>query len=106
MLYGLTITEIKLIQGVFIKYPDVEEVKIFGSRALGSSQKNSDIDLVLFGNIPQRVFGIIALDLDDLPLPYLFDVKSINELSHPQLLEHIKLFAKTIYPSLPEKGSP
>ena len=32
----------------------------------------------------------ISSELDDLPLPYLFDLKVVNQISSPELIEHIK----------------
>ena len=66
-----------------------QKVRIFGSRAIGTYRANSDID--------QKTLGNISLDLDDLPMPYLFDVKAISQINHPRLLEHIKQYSQIIY---------
>jgi hypothetical protein len=40
----------------------------------------------------------IALDLDELLLPYLFDVQAVERISHLPLLEHIQRVGVPLYP--------
>jgi predicted nucleotidyltransferase len=92
--FGLTEKAIALIANVFKKFPEVTQVKIFGSRAMGNYRQNSDIDLVLFGEISNKALGEIAHQLDMLPLPYIFDIKCYNDITHEGLIEHIEKFGK------------
>lgn len=87
---GLNKKEMEAIKSVFLSHPKVESVKIFGSRAKGNYRKNSDIDLVIIGDVDQLEAERISNELDDLPLPYLFDVKTLNQINSPELLDHIK----------------
>ena len=80
--FGLTDSERALICGVLRPHPEVAEAKIFGSRAKGNSQPASDIDLALWGNISQNVRNSIAGELDELPLPYTFDVQAYDAINH------------------------
>jgi len=50
MKFGLKEEIIKKINGVFEKYPAVDKVIIYGSRAKGNYKRGSDIDLTLFGD--------------------------------------------------------
>ncbi|WP_343217662.1 nucleotidyltransferase domain-containing protein [Chryseobacterium salipaludis] len=69
-MFGLAPSEIKMIKGVFEKFPQVHEVVIYGSRAKGNFKPYSDIDLSLIGNdLSQKVLFRIELSLDDLMLP-------------------------------------
>lgn len=95
--FGLSENITNLIKEVFKKYPDVEVVKFFGSRAKGNYKSNSDIDFALWGNIDSITLGKIALDLDDLPTPYKFDVKLYNEINHLKLKNHIDRVGKVFY---------
>ena len=44
-MYGLSDTVVADICSVFQRFPNIEEVLIFGSRAKGSYSEGSDIDL-------------------------------------------------------------
>ena len=49
-MYGLSDTVITDICGVFRRYPNIEKVLIFGSRAKGTYSEGSDIDLAAVGD--------------------------------------------------------
>ena len=87
---GLNKQELEAIKSVFFSHPKVDSVKIFGSRAKGNYRPSSDIDLAIIGDIDQFEAEKISSELDDLPLPYLFDLKVVNQISSPELIEHIK----------------
>ena len=76
-MFGLTASEIKLVRDFFNAYPQVQKVQVFGSRAIGTFRPNSDIDLVLWGPTDSRLLIQIKNRIDELPLPYLFDIHSL-----------------------------
>jgi len=47
MNHGLTSRDVHAIREILDNYPDVETVYLFGSRAMGTYRKGSDIDLVI-----------------------------------------------------------
>lgn len=95
---GLTKEEIAGIQAVFSKYQQVEKVLIYGSRAKGNFKPASDIDLVLTGNnIDLSLQTKIEFDLDDLMLPYKFDISIYDKITNPEFLDHINRVGKVIY---------
>lgn len=49
-MYGLSDTVIMDICSVFRRYPNIEKVLIFGSRAKGTYSEGSDIDLAAVGD--------------------------------------------------------
>ncbi len=49
MKYGLSEQTRQKICDVFVQYPQVEEVVLYGSRAKGDYKNGSDIDLTLHG---------------------------------------------------------
>ena len=98
MKFGLTDETINKINAVFAKYPDIEEVIIFGSRAKGTFREGSDIDFTLKGdNLTETIKSKISLEIDELNTPYLFDVSLFQKLKSPDLEEHINRVGKTFY---------
>lgn len=95
--FGLTGAEQDLICQVLRRHEAVAEAKIFGSRAKGSSQPQSDIDLALWGDISSSTLAAIVGELDDLPLPYTFDVQTYGAIRHQPLREHIDRVGRSFY---------
>jgi predicted nucleotidyltransferase len=95
--FGLRPEALELIRGVFRRHPEVLRVEIFGSRALGSFEDQSDVDLAVWGDLDPRLLARIMQELDELPLPYLFDVKAYDVIGHEPLKRHIDEFGKTLY---------
>ena len=86
------------LEQFFSKYNHVDEVVIYGSRALGNYRKASDIDLaVKGGNLNSTDEMKITFDLDDLMLPYKFDITIYNHINNQELRHHIDHFGKVIY---------
>lgn len=91
MKYGLQEEVIKNINEVFSKYPEIKKVFLYGSRAKGNFKTGSDIDLSLIGDrLNNSLLNKISCELDDLLLPYTFDLSIYNHISNKDLLEHIK----------------
>lgn len=95
--FGLKDSERELICGVFRRHSKVAEAKIFGSRAKGNSQPASDIDLALWGNVSASLIATIAGELDELPLPYTFDVQAYDAINHQPMREHIDCVGQIFY---------
>lgn len=95
---GLTSSQINSIKEVFAKYPAVQEVVLYGSRAMGNFKPASDIDLAIKGaGINLGLQNKIELDLDDLMLPYKMDVSVYHKISNPELRNHIDRVGQEIY---------
>jgi predicted nucleotidyltransferase len=98
MKYGLKEHIIKAIQGVFAKYPQVENATLYGSRAKGNYRPNSDIDLTLKGeNLDLSTLFKIETDLDDLLLPYKIDLSIFHKIENQDLIEHIDRVGISFY---------
>jgi predicted nucleotidyltransferase len=98
MRYGLREETIEKICSVLSRYPSVEKAVLYGSRAKGTFKPGSDIDLSLFGaTITLNELGDIESELDDLLLPYTFDLLIFDTLSHVNLREHIERVGKIFY---------
>ena len=82
---------------VFAAYPELTQVTLFGSRATGKASARSDIDLATHGIVDDGRFGRLALDLDDLDIPQVCDLKAYEHVVHAPLKRHIDRFGITIY---------
>jgi predicted nucleotidyltransferase len=97
MAAGLSPAELSLILGVFRKHPEIQSVILFGSRAKGTHSNRSDVDLAITGDISSLGAEAIASDLEELPLPYRFEVQALKTIKHRALLEHIHRVGMEIY---------
>ena len=98
MKFGLPDDTIEKINAVFAKYPAVEKVIIYGSRAKGNYKNGSDIDLTMQGetNLGEERNKIFS-DLDDLLTPYSFDLSVFSQIENPDLIDHINRVGKIFY---------
>jgi predicted nucleotidyltransferase len=95
---GLAPNTVLVIQEVFQKYPEVERAVLYGSRALGTFREGSDIDLTLFGsNLDLTLLQRIENELEDLNLPYKFDLSIFHQISHAGLIDHIARVGVVFY---------
>ncbi len=98
MEYGLKDTIIDLIIRVFADIPEIEQAIIYGSRAKGNNRKGSDIDIVLKGEkLTLQELNRLSLALDDLLLPYTFDLTIYHRINNPELLDHISRVGRVLY---------
>lgn len=88
---------LRMLMDVFAGYPELAEVRLFGSRATGRATVRSDIDLVTLGISDSHRLGMLALDLEDLPIPQMCDLQAYEGVKHPPLKRHIDAFGITIY---------
>ncbi|MBM7560906.1 nucleotidyltransferase domain-containing protein [Fusibacter tunisiensis] len=98
-MYGLLDRDLKLISEAANKYQQIEEVVLFGSRAMGNYKKGSDVDLAIIGeHIDRKILRRMSDDLnEEYPLPYFFDVLNYNDISNEELKKHIDSVGKSIY---------
>ncbi len=95
---GLKDDQLEEIRGFAKKYPSIQEVIVYGSRAKGNYRPGSDVDLVLVGK-EIKLADQLAFwnDLDDSYQPYFFDVAILHHIQNDSLLEHIERVGKKIY---------
>ncbi|PWS26803.1 hypothetical protein DHW03_12280 [Pedobacter yonginense] len=98
MNYGLSVLQFEQIVKVFASHKEIDEVILYGSRAKGTQKPYSDIDITFLGdNINFSLQQKIEIELDDLLLPYKFDVSLYKSIANIDLVEHINRVGKTIY---------
>lgn len=98
-MYGLLDYDIEYILKAMNQFKEIDTAILFGSRAMGNYKKGSDIDIAVCG---EKITDSVILRLNDLlnevyPLPYFFDVLHYEEISNPNLIQHIDSEGKILY---------
>ena len=95
---GLLQKELEILTEVFKKFQNINEVILFGSRALGTYKKSSDVDLAIKGDVDiQTVSKLKYILEEDTLLPYFFDVVIYNNIDNNELKKNIDKFGEVIY---------
>lgn len=103
MRFGLDEKVVKQIISTFSLFPEIDEVILYGSRAKGNFREGSDIDLTIKGNnLSLTTINKISLCLDDLMLPYIFDISIYRQINNPDLIDHIKRVGVIFYKKVNE----
>ena len=98
MKFGLATDVIARLCQVFAKHPEIERAIIYGSRAKGKFRPGSDIDLTFKGDaIPLSLMLQVENELDDLLLPYQFDLSVLAQIEDPSLRAHIARVGQVLY---------
>ena len=95
---GLSEAELEVLRGVFVRFPQIEEVILFGSRARGSHRPSSDVDLAIKGkNITIDTLAKLRYILEEeTNLPYFFDVVVHDRVENEELKRAIDMSEKKI----------
>ena len=98
MNYGLTDIELNKLHNVFSGYEVIEKVVLYGSRAKGNFKPFSDVDITLVGDdLTHNQRNRLSMDIDNLLLPYQFDVSVFFMLHNSDLIDHIQRAGIVIY---------
>ena len=104
MKYGLSEGQLKEVVDILSSYPEIESAVLFGSRAMDTFKKGSDVDIAIEG---QGVDYALALrvkgDLEETDLPFFFDVIAHSTIASEDLKRHIRQRGREIY-RLPGSG--
>ena len=92
--FGLTPKQRQIIENIFLEVcPNIQSVRIFGSRATGKHKDYSDIDLVIYGEDAKKIDTLWTY-FNESSLPYKVDLCSYETIKSPLLKKHIDDFAK------------
>ena len=95
---GLDDAVLEKMRGVFVQFPQLEKVVLYGSRAKGNFKPGSDIDMTLLGPaLTPDALASISLALDDLLLPYTIDLSQFDGLDNAELRDHIERVGVVLY---------
>ena len=103
---------IAILQSIFRKYPEINQVKLYGSRAKGTHKPNSDYDVAVFMkenisiNEANKVIYEIKDDVESTTLPYLFDIQSYNDIDNTALRDHIDRVGILIFDQTLKQSAP
>lgn len=98
MPYGLTEMELQKVVGVFARNSRIEKVILYGSRAKGCFKPFSDVDITLVGDeLSRSDLNRVMEEVDDLLLPYQFDISLWHKLKNEALISHIGRVGIEIY---------
>lgn len=87
---GLTFSDLTNIKRIITKHPKITNALLFGSRAMGTFSNGSDIDIAFKGNsILLNDVIDISIELEELLLPYKFDLIIFDRITEEALKEHI-----------------
>lgn len=87
---GLIINDLESIRKVIKSFPKIEDAVLFGSRAKGTYSNGSDIDIALKGdNIMLNDMLDLSNALEELLLPYKFDLIIYDRITESALIDHI-----------------
>lgn len=95
--FGLKSSVLQDLCTIFESFAAIDEVLIFGSRAKGNQKNGSDVDLAIKGDVDLNTLTKIELMIDNLLLPFTFDICIFNRLKHIDLIDHINRVDKVIY---------
>lgn len=96
--HGLTEQQLKIIRRILAQFVDkIDRVDLFGSRAQGKHRPNSDIDLVLQGNIDEKTTDRIWTLFSESSLALRVDVLVYDRIKKPALKNHINLVSFPLF---------
>ena len=95
---GLSIKTIESLRHVFMRYPNIKKVILYGSRAKGNFKAASDIDLTLVTAEKDLSFLFkVENEIDELLLPYKVDLSLFASLDNESLKLHIERVGVEFY---------
>jgi len=96
--FGLKKEQIENIRSVLYTEKTLDEVILFGSRAKGNFKPGSDIDLALKGeSLDLNIILSLMKKLDDLNLPFKFDLLIFEKIKDEDVIDHIKRAGISFY---------
>ena len=96
--YGLRMSDIDGIISILKSNKRIAEIILFGSRAKGTFNDGSDIDIALVGD-GLKLNDIIqaSLEMDKLFLPYKIDLVIFERIKEQELIEHIQRVGRKLF---------
>lgn len=99
LIFGLAERHYAEFVRIFRRYPQIEQVLIFGSRAKGTDKPWSDFDLaVVAPTMSDREFSKLWNEIDELPLVFKLDLLHWDRLALDRLKEKIGEEGQRFYP--------
>ena len=99
--HGLSPRQIATVRRILEPWAGrITAVGVFGSRATGAYRANSDLDLLLHGDLDQRAIDRLWTLFHESNLPFAVDVNSYDLTTHEPLREHMDRVRRPLFDSL------
>jgi predicted nucleotidyltransferase len=96
--HGLLKSDINEVVSILKKNQKINKVVLFGSRAKGVFSAGSDVDIALQGdNLVLNDILNVSIELENLYLPYKFDLIIYDRIKEKDIVEHIDRVGKVLY---------
>lgn len=96
--WGLDDSHIQMVTKTLARFPEIQEARIFGSRAMGNYKPGSDVDIALFGKGSLSCTAQVSAILnEELPLAYRFDVVDYAKVENKEFTAHIDQFGQQLF---------
>lgn len=88
--HGLSKSQLHIIKNILSLYSNkIDFVGLFGSRAVGNYKANSDIDIVIYGSIEEKIANRIYTLFKNSNLPFKVDLQAYDLIEYLPLKNHI-----------------
>jgi proline iminopeptidase len=95
--------DLKVLQNIFSRFPTIQQVLLFGSRATDAARRTSDIDLAIIApDMSPAEWADLCEQVEESPIIYQIDMVRFDTLSQEPLKERIIQEGVPIYPARPE----
>ncbi len=99
--HGLSARQLATVRSILEPWANrITAVEVFGSRATGAYRANSDLDLLLHGDLDHRAIDRLWTLFHESNLPFAVDVASYDLTSHEPLREHMDRVRKPLFDTL------
>ena len=101
--FGINEAPMTILGSIFSTYEQINKVLLYGSRAKGSYNERSDVDMVICcsNKIDRHILGKIILDVNNSNFPYTVDIQIFETLKNKKLIEHINRVGQVFYTKEP-----
>ncbi len=96
--HGLSARQLATVRRILDPWAKtITAVDVFGSRATGAHRPNSDLDLLLHGDIDDRAIDRLWTLFHESNLPFAVDVTSYDLTTHEPLREHMDRVRRPLF---------
>ena len=96
--HGLKQKQLELIKDILKQFaPSIDGVYLFGSRANETYKSYSDIDLVIYGKLSEKMMDRLWTCFYESSLPYKVDINAYHLVNYPPLKEYIDQNKKLLF---------
>ena len=98
-MFGLNEQDVEYIRKFILEFESIQEVIIFGSRAMGNFREGSDVDIAIKGKDTrlEEIQSISYYLNEELSAPYYFDIIHYDMIQNISLKKHIDAEGRQIF---------